>query len=96
VITTLQPLSDTTYIPCVSLLHFWLPDGRLDLVVTAHSIDFATKGYANLLELAEIQQHVAGSLGTSTGQLVLRITSAHLYERDLEKVRAVLDSSRAL
>ena len=27
-ITTFQPLTDTSYIPCVSLLDFWMPDGR--------------------------------------------------------------------
>ncbi|MGA3215522.1 MAG: thymidylate synthase [Acidimicrobiales bacterium] len=93
VITTLQPLSDTSYIPCVSLLQFWMPNGRLELIVTAHSIDFATKGYANLIELAAIQRHVASSLGTSTGWLALRVSSAHIYERDLETVRTLLVSS---
>lgn len=28
-ITTFEPLTDTTYIPCVSLLDFWLRSGRL-------------------------------------------------------------------
>src|SRR5262249_37347613 len=37
-ITTFQPLTDTTYIPCISLLDFWLPGGRLELVVYAHSL----------------------------------------------------------
>ncbi|HEV8191183.1 MAG TPA: hypothetical protein VGP82_06825, partial [Ktedonobacterales bacterium] len=32
-ITTFQPLTDTSYIPCISLLDFWLPDGALELVV---------------------------------------------------------------
>ena len=43
-ITTLEPLTDTTYIPCVSLLDFWLRSGSLELVVYAHSIDFGKKG----------------------------------------------------
>ena len=38
-ITTFQPLTDTSYIPCVSLLDFWLPDGAVELVVYAHSLD---------------------------------------------------------
>jgi hypothetical protein len=95
VITTLQPLSDTSYIPCVSLLHFWLPEGALELIATAHSIDFGTKGYANLLELAAIQQHVADSLDAAVGRLVLRITSAHVYGRDLEAVRELLAAAES-
>ncbi|MGH3174234.1 MAG: hypothetical protein ACRDPF_10290, partial [Streptosporangiaceae bacterium] len=38
-ITTFQPHTDTSYIPCVSLLDFWLPDGAVELVAYAHSID---------------------------------------------------------
>ncbi|HEX9068314.1 MAG TPA: thymidylate synthase, partial [Ktedonobacterales bacterium] len=66
-ITTFEPLTDSTYIPCISLLDFWLPDGALELVVYAHSIDFGAKGYGNLVELAAIQQRVAQSLGAPMG-----------------------------
>jgi hypothetical protein len=62
-ITTFQPHTDTSYIPCVSLLDFWLPGGAVELVGYAHSIDFGAKGYGNLVELAALQQHVAGQLG---------------------------------
>jgi thymidylate synthase len=30
-ITTLEPLTDVSYIPCVSLLDFWLRSGSLEL-----------------------------------------------------------------
>ena len=56
-ITTFQPLTDTSYIPCVSLLDFWLGDGALQPGVYAHGIDFGTKGYANLVELAALIHH---------------------------------------
>ncbi len=61
-ITTFQPHSDTSYIPCVSLLDFWLPDGAVELIAYAHSIDFGAKGYGNLVELASLQHHVAEGL----------------------------------
>ena len=66
-ITTFQPLSDTTYLPCVSMLDFWLPEGALELVVDAHSLDFGKKAYGNLVELARLQEHVAGELGRTAG-----------------------------
>src|ERR1700684_1844000 len=50
-ITTFEPLSDTTYIPCVSLLDFWIREGELEAIVYAHSIDFGKKAYGNLVEL---------------------------------------------
>jgi thymidylate synthase len=86
-ITTLQPLTDTTYIPCVSLLDFWLPDGALELVVYAHSLDFGKKAYGNLVELAHLQEHVAGELGVPLGRLVVHAKSAHVYEPEFRLMR---------
>jgi thymidylate synthase len=79
-ITTFQPLTDTAYIPCVSLLDFWLVDGALELVVYAHSLDFGKKAYGNLVELARLQEHVAGELDVPVAQLVVHAKSAHVYE----------------
>ena len=79
-ITTFQPLTDTAYIPCVSMLDFWRPNDALDLVVYAHSLDFGKKAYGNLVELARLQEHVAGELGAPMGRLVVHAKSAHVYE----------------
>jgi thymidylate synthase len=89
-ITTFQPLSDTSYIPCVSLLDFYLHDGALQLVVYAHSIDFGSKGYANLLELAAIQHQVAHELDRGVGSLTMVVKSGHVYDSDVDYVNSVL------
>jgi thymidylate synthase len=89
-ITTFQPLTDTTYIPCVSLLDFWMPQGELELAVYAHSIDFGTKGYGNLVELASVQQYVAASLSAPVGRLVMTVKSAHIYQTEREYMAKVL------
>jgi len=89
-ITTFQPHTDTTYIPCVSMLDFWLPGGAVELVVYAHSIDFGAKGYGNLVELAALQRHVADALEAPVGRLVMIVKSAHVYETELEYVKGVL------
>jgi thymidylate synthase len=89
-ITTFQPHSDTRYIPCVSMLDFWLPNGAVELVVYAHSIDFGAKGYANLVELASLQRRVADALGLPVGRLLMIVKSAHVYETELAYVRDVL------
>jgi thymidylate synthase len=91
-ITTFQPLSDTSYIPCVSLLDFYLVDGRLELAVYAHSIDFGAKGFANLVELASLQEEVADNVGAPLGTLTMIIKSAHIYDSDVEYMRGVLSS----
>lgn len=81
-VTTFQPLTDDSYIPCISMLDFWLPDGELELVVYAHSLDFGKKAYGNLVELARLQEHVAGELQVPVGRLVIHAKSAHVYESE--------------
>lgn len=82
-ITTFEPLTDTSYIPCVSLIDVWLRQGRLELVAYAHSIDFGKKGYGNLVQLAEIQGEVARGVGVPRGRLAMVVKSAHLYDTEL-------------
>jgi thymidylate synthase len=72
------------------MLDFWLPDGAVELVVYAHSIDFGAKGYGNLVELAALQHHVAGALSVPVGRLVMIVKSAHVYETELAYVTDVL------
>jgi len=91
-ITTFQPLTDTSYVPCVSLLDFYLDEGALHLVVYAHSIDFGAKGYANLLELAVIQDQVATEIDRPVGPLTMIVKSAHVYDSDADYVRTVLEN----
>jgi thymidylate synthase len=86
-ITTLEPLLDTTYIPCVSLLDFWIAGGQLNSIVYAHSIDFGTKGYGNLLELAYLMERVADGLNVPVGQLDFVVKSAHIYDPDVSMMR---------
>jgi thymidylate synthase len=81
-ITTFMPLSDASYVPCVSLLDFWLTDGGLELLVYAHSLDFGKKAYGNLVELARLQQRVAEELRAPAGRLVVHVKSAHVYQSE--------------
>jgi thymidylate synthase len=92
-ITTFEPLLDTSYIPCVSMLDFWLRRGALDQVVYAHSIDFGSKGYGNLVELAWLQEHIAGELGVPVGKLTFVIKSAHVYDRENAFMAGVLSDA---
>jgi thymidylate synthase len=93
-ITTFEPLIDTTYIPCVSLLDFWLRLGRLELVAYAHSIDFGKKGFANLVQLAELQRHVARQLDAPCGSLVMIVKSAAIYRTELGAMGEIIRAPR--
>jgi len=94
-VTTFQPLTDETYIPCISMLDFWLPSGELELVVYAHSLDFGKKAYGNLVELARLQEHVAGELRVPLGRLVIHVKSAHVYEPEFELMTRLTRSHAA-
>jgi hypothetical protein len=77
------------------MLDFWLPDGAVELVVYAHSIDFGAKGHGNLVELASLQRQVADALGVLVGRLVMIIKSAHVYETELSYIEGVLAGAAA-
>jgi len=95
-ITTFEPLSDTSYIPCVSMLDFWRPQGdAVDLVVYAHSLDFGKKAYGNLVELARLQAEVAERLGAPAGSLTIHVKSAHVYEPELELMERLVAAPAA-
>jgi thymidylate synthase len=93
-ITTFEPLTDTSYIPCVSLMDFWLRSGRLELVAYAHSIDFGKKGFGNLVQLAELQRHVAERLRAPVGSLVMIIKSATIYDAEIGLMSETLAAAR--
>lgn len=78
------------YIPCLGLLDFLLPPGAVELIAYAHSIDFGTKGYANLDELASLQDHVVGEFGRPVGLLLMTVKSACLYQTELPYMQGVL------
>src|SRR5260370_4876705 len=82
-VTTFQPLTDTTYIPCVSLLDFWLVQRKLQHAVYANAIDFSTKGYANLVELAALQARVASDLDDGISKHTMMMQSASSYQTEL-------------
>lgn len=94
-ITTFEPLLDATYIPCVSLLDFWIRGGQLQALVYAHSIDFGAKGYGNLVELAYLMERVAEGLELEVGRLDFIVKSAHIYDPDIPLMRGVLSAPAA-
>lgn len=93
-ITTFEPLINSTYIPCISLLDFWRRAGRLELVVYAHSIDFGKKGYGNLVQLAGIQRHVAERLRAPIGSLAMIVKSATIYQSEVGLMSEALAAAR--
>jgi len=85
-----MPLTDTSYIPCVSLLDFYIRDGKLKLNVYARSLDFGKKAYGNLMALAKIQKNVAKVLEKEVGELSIFVKSAHIYQEEFDLMKKII------
>jgi thymidylate synthase len=92
-ITTFQPATDTSYLPCISLIDAWAPDGRVQLVVYAHSLDLGKKAYGNLVELAALQREIAAGAGLPTGGLVIHVKSVHIYEPEIDAMARLIEDA---
>ena len=95
-VTTLEPLTDEGYIPCVSLLDFQEEAGALNLTVYCRALDFGCKAYVNLVMLYTILQTVSEKAGMRHGRLPLIVKSAHYYCKDEDKVRHILRAEGAI
>lgn len=89
-ITTFEPLTDVSYIPCISLLDFDINNEKLDLYVYARAIDFGNKGYANIISLSEIMNEVSTAINKQNGNLNIIMKSAHIYYSELEKMKEMV------
>ncbi len=92
-ITTFMPLTDTNYIPCISLLDFWIPSDAVELIVYAHSLDFGKKAYGNLIELASLQSMVADQLHRPIGKLIIHVKSAHIYQPEWAYMQNLIETN---
>lgn len=92
-ITTFEPLKDELYIPCVSLLDFQVEQDRLHMYAYCRALDLGTKAYANFVMLYDILAAVAARLSLKTGELNLIVKSAHIYDRNMERVNEILDAN---
>lgn len=89
-ITTFEPLIDEKYIPCVSMLDFYMQDKKLNLYVYCRSLDFGCKAYVNLVMLYKILKQVAEEIEAEIGSMNLIVKSAHIYDKDVEKIDNIL------
>lgn len=90
-ITTFEPLIDEQYIPCVSMIDFYVENERLNMYVYCRSLDFGCKAYVNLVMLYNILKQVAEAINTEVGNMNLTIKSAHVYDKDREKIDNILE-----
>lgn len=89
-ITTFEPLTDEKYIPCVSMIDFYVENEQLNMYVYCRSLDFGCKAYVNLVMLYNILKQVASEINIKVGDMNLIVKSAHIYDKDMDKVNKIL------
>lgn len=89
-ITTFEPLTDEKYIPCVSMIDFYVENEKLNMYIYCRSLDFGSKAYVNLVMLYNILKQVANAINIEIGSIDLTVKSAHIYEKDRDKVNNIL------
>lgn len=89
-ITTFEPLTDDKYIPCVSMIDFYVENEKLNMYIYCRSLDFGSKAYVNLVMLYKILKQVADAIDIEVGVMNLSVKSAHIYDKDRDRVENIL------
>ena len=79
-------------VPCMMVADFKYRDDKLHLGIYFRSHDFCSAYPANVYGMSEVLRHVAAEIGLEPGSIVTNSASAHIYERDFEWVRNMLDA----
>lgn len=81
--------TDQLDLPCTVSIQFLLREGAVEMLVSMRSNDVWLGLPYDLGQFAMLQAAVAQALGAAVGTYTHVAGSMHLYERDLEKARAV-------
>ena len=76
------------HMPCIVALDFKIRNDKLLITGFFRSQDIGKKIYADILALGKIQSEVASALSTTTGEIKIFISSAHIYEQDFGKFQS--------
>ncbi len=82
-------------VPCTLGYRFHLRHGRLHMATTMRSQDLWTGLPYDIFAATTLHELMAGWLGAELGEYHHHVDSLHVYERDLDKVIAVLDAAVA-
>jgi len=91
---TWRPYSDpiTDDPPCLQRLYFRVKNNKLIMQTTWRSRDLFKAWEANVNAMIRIQKYVADKLGLEIGEYIDFSNSLHIYGRDIEEVKKILDS----
>ena len=86
-----NPKGDKKHSPCINVLDFKVRDNTVILNTFFRSQDICKKMYADATCLTLILNDMAKTLNVENTELNLYIMSAHIYEKDLEKGKQIIN-----
>jgi thymidylate synthase len=90
----LIPGSEAANLPCLTTIDAKIRGNKLDLHFFFRSQNIFGRQYANLLALARLQKDIADACGIGVGALRGFVSSAHIYEFDLQQARRIVAGER--
>lgn len=79
-------------VPCIVAINFLLRDGKIETSYFARAQDVYAKFYADLLAVKDFTESVAKRLNVLCGDFICHIVSLHIYEKDFEVVKQLLNN----
>lgn len=90
-VITLGADANSSSVPCINAIHFYLRKGSLHLSYFSRGQDMWTKFCPDILAIRKIQEMVATRVGgLPVGPITGFISSAHVYDRDLSAAMKAL------
>lgn len=90
-ISLLDVFADKYHTPCLVSIDFKIRNDALLLTAFFRSQDIGKKMYADALELLHIATAVAHELGIAQCEMILFISSAHIYQDDYTELVRILN-----
>jgi thymidylate synthase len=69
-------------VPCSMYYHFMIRDGKLDVIYTMRSSDFATHFQNDIWLAIALRDLIAAELTIAPGKFIMFVSSLHIYKKD--------------
>lgn len=90
-ISLLLPNDPGPRIPCLSLIDIKIREGRLHLTGFFRSQN-AFRSYGNFIAVYYLHKKIAHATGYPMGKMKFMVSSAHIYEKDVNSVKELLEN----
>lgn len=94
-ISLLLPDDPGPRIPCLSVIDAKIRDGKLNLACFYRSQN-AARAYGNFIGVSDLHKKIAKEVGYPVGEMKFYVASAHIYEKDFEKVNDLVKRASLL